>query len=581
MSQNIDPSSLISSKNISAETSSNFDGVELKNNYKNSFNNGDIVLSIGNNLSNASSKFIQLNRLGFQLDKKYNDDISIICDKGSSIDILMSNFFSECDYRIYNFNGNIPVFIEKSTEIRDSNLVTSSSIFVNGLKSDTIVLLYGNYYKLYIPKFFGNVKIDDSLGLVTYQIEEKDFYFEILISVKFLKNGFVSFTFSKCPLLNLRARCFSFENIQSVKTNMSHPLSFYSFEIFDDNWYIYSPLDLTVDKKDKTNYNYFLSFGDTKSYYINGHENPILIFDYDKNYKIKNNNKDSEPFYFDATAQGGFRLPYKDFENDINTFRDVLRVNFSTDIEKVKINLDPFIITRGNLGNLNLVDSWEDPYEVLSEVGMSSPAYDPDSMFYASANSDYFGNKIIIGKRRIESVLGTYGLKSPNSKKFTFNEARDYYIFDSFNHMSGRYFHVSCLDRKNLPNPDKKTLSYMGITENNQKFLSNNYSEYKISLIGDIFVNLNSMVNAMIKYKGLEIKPHSYNSVIIVPIGILNFNTDIGKSALKEFSIVYKNYGFNDNADEGKFIEYFKSLINNLIKDLRAKTLKEIGVEFI
>lgn len=537
--------------------------------------------------SGSSEKDIYKNNVefsfnGFLFKGRKNSEVDLIVNKNSYLNILFSNFRSDCSDKAVYFSGSIPVFVEPFYDSGDLSLISSSHILVNGIPSSSMLFLFGNKYEIRFPSSFGSMVIEDGNNGIVSNIKDFNSSFGV-VEIYSSKTGdyFFNIKFSNCPLLNIKCKSIYCKEFEYSYNQSSHPLSFYDFEINDNRWSLSCPKNMTIEKSLKTQYNLYYSSGSNECFKVNGFENPIFIFKYDTDYIVKNNEKNSNPFYFDATPDGLFKNPYNDFENDVNTHRDVLHISFSSSQNRNEIYIDPLSIARGHLNFKNSDEYYYDPYYDFGTSVEKSPSYDQDNIFYCSSRSSYFGNKILVGKVGLKEVVGFYGISSPNVKKFYFEKTGDYYINDIFFHSSGRYCKIRCIESDNLISPSKQVAELYGIRDNEfNKFFQEDNS-VRVSLIGDLFNNAQELSESSFYESFNSNKRYFGNIVIMIPYEILDFSSPIGMEYLNCFLQISKNNNLPIENIEDNIVIKFNILITKIKSFFYNNMATSVGVEII
>ena len=525
---------------------------------------------------------VEMNLEGFLLKGRKNADIDIVVNKGSYINVLFSNFRSDCSDKVLYFSGYVPVFIEPSYDFGDLSLISSASILINGITSSSMLFLFGNKYELRVPSSFGKINIEDSSGGVVHFIKDSNKNFTIIeIYSGKSDDYFFNIKFSNCPLLIIKCKAIYYKEFNYFFSQSVHPLCFYDFEIKENRWSLSCPNNIIVNKSKKTDYNIYKSFGSEECFEVNGFENPIFVFNYDKNYIIKNNEKNLNPFYFDSSPDGLFKNPYNDFENNINTHRDELSIIFSSNEKRNSVFIDPVAIARGVFNNLNKNDPYYDPYYDLETIVDRLPSYDPDSIFYCSSKNSYFGNRVIVGNAGVKDIIGNYGIFSPSSKRFYFDKTGNYYINDLFYHSSGRYFKIQCVESKNSLSPSKKSIEFYGINNNDlNKFFQEENSK-KVSLIGDIFNSIQELAESSFYERFYSEKRYFGNILINIPVEILDFTSPIGKEYLNNFIQIHKGNNISTENIESNLVKKFNILMGKIKLFFYSNMATSVGVEIL
>lgn len=542
-------------------------------------NNKDVVFSYNRAIKNNFKKVVEYSKNGFSVSNSYNQGIFINLDKNESMSVLFSNFRSDVSSDLYVFSDYVPIFLEQFNNNKDLQNIVNGDLYVNGLVCESMTLVYGNKYKLHVPNNFGNMYIDkNSTSHHIQLLNFNNLYSEYEIISNLEGGPYFSIKFSKLPLVDIKCNILYNNKLKLVDSGLKHPLSFYQYEFYNNRWLFYSPSELILEKFKKTNYNYFYNNGDSYSFLINGHENPIIIFDYDTVYNVENKNKMENPFYFDYNSEGMFKKPYEDFENDLNTNRSYLKILFPSDEKRNSISVDPFILTRGNVGEMGVLDYWEDPYEEFPAFKERYPIFDPDNIFYCSAKNSYFGNRILVGKRFINEIIGKYGISAPGTKAVQYSEEGNYFVYDIFNHMSGKFFNVNCKDSNYLLFNNESKVSESILSGETKKYISKNINYIYVKLIPDVFNNYEAIVHFMQSSYRLNVGSNNSPIVLLIPFDILNTKSELGSN-------IY-NYYLNINKEKdsvesnSSFISNFNNLIKSLVSNIKSSSIFEVSVQY-
>jgi hypothetical protein len=521
---------------------------------------------------------IEMRLDGFVLKNRKNTEIDIIVNKGSYLNVLFSNFRSDCTDKVLYFSGYVPVFIEPSYDFGDLSLISSSKLLINGMLSSSMLFLFGNKYELRVPASFGEIGIEDTSGGVVYFVKDSNKNFNIVeIYSSKTDDYFFNIKFSNCPLLKIKCKFIYYKNFDYSLSQSLHPLCFYDFEVKENRWSLSCPESMTVKKIRKTQYNVYNSSGSVDCFEVNGFESPIFIFKYDKKYVIKNNEKNLNPFYFDFSADGMFKNPYNDFENDINTHREELNILFSSNENRNSLSIDPVAIARGAINGLS--DNSHDPYYNLETIIDKLPSYDSDNIFYCSSTNSYFGNRVFIGNIGLKEIIGNYGMSSPDSKKFYFDKIGTYYINDLFYHSSGRYFKVQCVELDSVLSPSKKTIEFYGIGKNELNSFFQEENSKRVYLIGDLFSSISELSEASFYESFYSEKKYIGNILVVIPGDILDFSSSIGREYLNSFSRIHSKNSVMAEEIEDHLEKKFNTLINKIKFFLYNNMATTVGLE--
>jgi hypothetical protein len=389
-------------------------------------------------------------------------------------------------------------------------------------------------------------------------------YYETHIHPRSNKHFVFNILFENLPLASVKFNIFKPSRIDSEVITLKHYLNFYNFTLQNDRWLLDAPAKMTVEKNEKNKYSYFKSSGDRECFNINGYNSPILIFDYDKNYVIENKNKSDSPFYFDFYPEGMYKKPYSDFDNDINTDR---------------LNLYFLFKGYGDVFKRSYENTEIDPYiETDFDRAIS---YDPDNIFYACSNKRYFGNKIHIGKKNISSIAGMYGMFAPESKKIIFDNPGSYLIYDYFDHVCGKIMNVEVIDYALKTINSQDDISSISFSSNELKFVDQKSGTVYMSLIGDLFKNVEEFAGYLTSGSLPSNLPT--NGSIVIKINTAYFYNDKNNSSL--FAYHYKKYIKNDSViDDRHFYEKMMldvdGYIKQIIHKLKSYRIFEVNVEF-
>lgn len=541
---------------------------------------GDIVFPSNKKVNASNKKVVEINKRGIISGSRENQDLTFLLDVNEELNVLFSDFRSDCSEIPFVFDGYIPVFLEKANFSKNDSLIGAGDLLVNGVPGGSFTFVYGNRYRIIVPNVFGNMYVEKENPRVYLQLLiSNDRYREYELITKAESSLYFSIKFDRLPLVNFQCNILFNKNAEIKNAGIKHPLSFYNYELINERWLLSSPSQIVVEKMQKSQYNYYYSGGDRYSYHINGFENPILIFDYDIIYKIENKNKTSHPFYFDAKSEGMFRNPYSDFENDINTDRIYLNIIFPSDEKRNSLEIDPFILTRGNVGELGVLDYWEDPYEELPPFRERYPVYDPDNIFYCSSKNSYFGNRVLVGKRFIQDVIGKYGIGSPGVKKISFKTNGNYFLYDVFNHVSGKFIFINCFSFNDAIFDKESLISQKLVDQQTRSHISKNNSFINLYLVPDIFSNYEHVVNEMI---GVMKNNFSYNNgsvCVLIPATIADFESEDSMNMYK-FYLVSSKQVDSENV-RNKFQVNFINLVKNVVERIKEKNIFEVTIEYI
>lgn len=520
---------------------------------ENSFTNKPIFSSSTNNPISLSSASCYLEKNGFNVNKRSNFDAGLQVNKNSSLKILHGNFKTDVEKDFFIFDGYFPVFIEPANQKVNYEKILDSDLYINGLENKGLFFVSGNTYRLRFPKIFGQIKFTENNSISKVFVEEKDSFYTC--DIRFLTNN-INFTiyFDNLNSVAIKCRCFSPKE-NSNKLGVKHFLNFYDFELHNNQWYLFSPKFINVTSSKKSLYSYFKSSGDLECFYLNGYDSPILIFNYDTVYAIKNIDKKQKPFYFDYYAEGMLKFPYQDFDNDINTERNNLIVVF-----------------RGSNVSNNFVynELDQDPY--FNIEANTRAAYNPESIYYACSNRKYFGNKILIGRRRISEILGFFGKSSPEVTTFEFKQTGEYNIYDLFNHVSGRFIPISVAELQNKIISNENDAKLLKINSNEEKYINKNYDNIEYNIIGNIFDSLEEMVVYIYSKKEFDKKVYGSGIVINIEKEILEVKN--GKNKLQ---IEYEKFSNNI----GNFEENFSVFLQNMISKIKKDGAFEVMIKIL
>ena len=449
------------------------------------FNSRPTFVGTNSYAGGSLSPMAILDASGFCIGSRCNIDAFVKVQKNSSFSVLFGSFRTECAMEYIPLSGTSPIFIDAGVFKPTGNNVSSADIEINGSKSSNMSIIYGNKYIIRYPISFGNMIISKmQLGTsssssssqyssflhVEKKEESKDFFSFIIYSVIPEKFNF-NIKFEKLPLVQLSVFSAFVGSGSYDVIPIPHYLSFYDFIIEKDNWYLVSPKDMLISYSKKSEYSYYSNTGDANCFYINNFDSPILIFDYDVIYNIVNINKIDKPFYFDRHPEGMFKGPYNGFENDLNTDRDNIFFSFKSYIKNNNIKID---------------ESLTDPYSVISIEPF--PTYDPSSIFYASSKNKYFGNKVLVGKRRIVEINGMYGRSAPGSMNFiNMQNIGISMIYDLFNHVSGKFINIKIVDDSEKIINSISDVGNLNLSGSQLKMIDQKEDVSFINLIGDVF----------------------------------------------------------------------------------------------
>lgn len=542
--------------------------------------NKEVIFVNKNAVKNNVKKVVEYQKNGFSSSNSHNQSIFINLDKNESMSVLFSNFRSDISSEPYLFNDYVPIFLEQFNQNKNLQQVVNGDLYINGIVCESMTLVYGNKYKLHVPNYFGNIYIDKNNSYHSIQLlNSNNLYSEYEIISNLDGGPYFSIKFSNVPLVNIKCNILYNNNIRALDSGSKHPLSFYQYQLNGNRWLFYSPYELVLEKWRKTDYNYFATNGDGYSFFVNGYENPLIIFDYDIVYRVENKNKMDHPFYFDYGADGMFKKPYEDFENDLNTDRSYLKILFPSDERRNSINIDPFILTRGNVGEMGVLDYWEDPYEEFPAFKERYPIFDPDNIFYCSAKNSYFGNRVLVGKRFINEIIGKYGLSSPRNKSIQYSEEGSYFVYDIFNHMSGRFFNVNCKDLNYLLFNNESSVSEKILNGDTKKYISKNNAYSYIQLIPDVFNNYESLAQAIRFDNKIKINKVDGSLVFLVPFDILNLKSELGSNLYNYYLSINKEKDSTENYSV--FVSKFNNLMQRLVLNIKSISIFEVGVQYV
>lgn len=500
-----------------------------------------------------SSATCYIDSSGFVINGKSNIDASLQIAKNSSVKILHTAFRTDVSKSVARFEDYFPIFIDIKGKKNNYQSIINSDLNVNGMPNSGISILCENTYRLRYPRSFGKINISNKDKIYVSEVLENSMFYSYDIRVN--ADSFSSdMRFENLDLVNLKINVFKLKNRDS-QIAVKHFLNFYDFTLKDDQWYLFSPKEIKITNRKKTVYSYFSSAGEDSCYYANGYESPILILDYNIKYIVENEDKKDLPFYFDMHPEGLFRHPYSEFENDINTDRINLMVSFhyyGTDI------------------GYDYSQSDIDPY--FSIDSRKNPSYNPDSIYYACSSKRYFGNKILIGKRRISEILGYYGKSAPNTSSFLFDKNGDYVIYDLFNHVSGKVLPIYVIDLSNDVLINENNINILKLNSKEAAISNQNTDVIEYKLVGDIFIDLSELVN----YIGNNLKFDKSLQGSTVVISIDSSIIDGGIGAKNSISYLYQKM-FGNKTDIDIKIDSF---LNEMKKSIKRGGAFEVAVKF-
>lgn len=506
-----------------------------------------------------------LDKNGFNVAGRKNSDAFYQVGKGGSLSVLFSNYKSDCGIHYVNFEGTVPIFLDLQRLHHSYNEVTNSDLAINGIATSVSYLISGNSYCLRYPKSFGKILFEKNNNYFYIdELLEKDNYYEIIIHPRSVAKFTFTVSFQNLPLVSLRFNIFKPKQIDSETLTLKHYLNFYNFTLENDKWLLDSPSKMVVTLNEKSQYSYFKTSGDKNCFYINGYNSPIVIFAYDKQYVIENQNKKDSPFYFDFYSEGMYKKPYNDFDNDINTDRLNLFFVF-------KSMTDVFSRSYENLDI--------DPYIDLDFD--RAVAYDPDNMYYACSNKRYAGNKIYIGKKSISYITGMYGMVAPDSKKITFADSGSYIVYDYFEHVCGKVMNVEVIDYSTKVITSQDEISSIALSSKDFVFVDQKSSNLYLSLIGDMFSSIDEFAAYVVSGGIPPGLPQSGN--VTIKINTAYFEANKNNSSL--FAYSYMKYKTDlSNLSDNDFYNYMYSDIDVYIKKivsvLKSYRVFEVNVEF-
>lgn len=542
--------------------------------------NESIVFSSNKKVNTFNKKVVEVNKKGIVAGSRENQDVTFSLDVNEELNILFSDFRSDCSEVPFIFDGFIPVFLEKANASKSDNVIGSGDILVNGISGGSLTFVYGNRYRIMVPNTFGNMYVEKENSHIYFQLlNSSEKYREYELISKAESFVYFSIKFDRLPLVNFQCNILFDKSAPVKNAGIKHPLSFYNYELANERWLFSSPNKIIIEKIQKSQYNYYYNGGDKFSYYVNGFENPILIFDYDTVYKIENRNKMSNPFYFDAKSEGMFKYPYNDFENDINTDRIYLNILFPSDEKRNSLEIDPFILTRGNVGELGVLDYWEDPYEELPAFKERYPVYDPDNIFYCSSKNSYFGNRVLIGKRFIQEIIGKYGISSPDVKKISFKQNGSYFVYDVFNHVSGKFIFINCLNFNDIVFDKDSAVSQKFVDQQTRSHISKNSNFTNLYFVPDIFSNYEHIVNEI---TGVMRNNFSYSQgpvSILIPFSIADLESKDSVNMYQFYLASSKQV--DSEIVRNKFQVDFLNLIKKVVDRIKEKNIFEVTVEYV
>ena len=519
------------------------------------FNNKTILVSSRKNEERMSSSIVALDKNGFLVKGRYNSDAFLQIANNSSINFVFGAFRSDCEVNHVKFDGYVPIFIDLGVTRQSYSEVVSGDIDINGMRSSVIYIVTGNTYKIRYPKSFGKISHKTNPQVHIIQNLESENYFSYDVYSSSSESIRIDIRFESLSLVSLKLVCVSPRSSSSIGT-LKHYLNFYEFSVESDRWFLSCPKFVELSYAKKSEYSYYKSSGDSDCFYANGFDTPVMVFDYDVPYVIKNKYKKERPFYFDRKPEGMFKFPYQDFDNDINTDR---------------INL--FIVFKGTIdqSSIDYAAQAEDPYFDFSTT--LAPAYDPDSIYYAASNRPYFGNRVLIGKRRISEINGMYGRYSPESNKILFSNTGYHLVYDVFHHVSGRVLPVDVVNISSKIVNSYSDISNLNITNKESVYVDKKEDVSYVRLVGDIFENIGLLGESVFNKTTPEY--HTRSGSVILVIDEKNVSLDI--SDRESFSYYY-NLIANKNSDINNDLTLFFTNIKDMFKRLGAF---EVYVEFM
>lgn len=506
-----------------------------------------------------------LDKIGFTVAGRRNSDAFYQIGKGGSLSVLFSNYKSDCGIDYVNFEGTVPIFLDLQRRLNSYNEVTNSDIAINGIGTSVSYLISGNSYCLRYPKNFGKMLFEkNNSHFYIDELLDKDTYYETVIHPRSVSKFTFTVSFQNLPLVSLRFSIFKPRQIDANVLTLKHYLNFYNFTLENDRWLLDSPSKMLITLNEKNQYSYFKTSGDKSCFYINGYNSPIIIFAYNKQYTVENKNKKDSPFYFDFYPEGMYKKPYNDFDNDINTDRLNLFFVF-------KSITDPFSRTYENLEI--------DPY--IDIDFNRAVAYDPDNMYYACSNKRYSGNKIYVGRKSISYVSGMYGMTAPDFKKFTFNDSGSYVVYDYFEHVAGKVMNVDVIDYSTKVITSQDQISSISLSPKDFSFVDQKPSNLYVSLIGDMFVNIEEFAAHVVSGGIPAGLPQSGN--ITIKINTSYFENNKLNPSL--FAYHYSKYNkdlFNlsDTDFYNQMYSEIDGYIKKIVSSLRSYRVFEVNVEF-
>ena len=474
----------------------------------NSFKSTPILSTTQKEQDRLSSGTVLLNEHGFLVKNRYNNDAYLQVNKNTTLNFLFSTFRSDLAFDSISYDGFIPIFIELGVNRNSSEQVINSDILINGIKLSGISLISGSTYVLRYPKYFGALSCDNDLVLLG-EVFESESYYSYNIYCSQSKQLYFNIKFKNLNAVSLRCNCFV-PYASQTSGSVKHYLNFYEFVLENNKWYLRSPKKMDVSYGAKSSYSYYKASGDPNCYYINNFESPILILDYNILYIINNYNKEEKPFYFDRYPEGMYKYSYNDFSNDLNSS-----------------DLNLFI----SIGNSSVVNTTElysdmnDPYNpyIYSYV---KPVlnYDPNSIYYACSNRKFFGNKILVGKRRISEIIGMHGRHAPESKKVTLSNVGTFVGYDIFYHMCGHVMPVDVIDYSLKTVNSQKDIASLNIDSKTASYVDMKQDVVTLDLIGDIFQDVKSFSQYV--YSRYTPNVDMNGSSVVVRINSKNINID-------------------------------------------------------